>query len=94
MSSSPWIGCPGTSVSNYLPTLHNIPEEQISHLHSGGSLKSRISTLHLHYKTKWLMLFTEIEMFVLRITKCEQNGGFSLNAGGLYSHYCVKILSK
>jgi hypothetical protein len=38
------------------------------------------------------MLFLEIEMFVLRITKCEQNCEFSVNAGGSYSHYCVKIL--
>jgi hypothetical protein len=35
------IGCPETSVHNYHSTLRNTPEECISHLHSGGSLKSR-----------------------------------------------------
>jgi hypothetical protein len=35
------IGCPETSVQNYHPKLHNIPEERRSHLHRGGSLKSR-----------------------------------------------------
>jgi hypothetical protein len=35
------IGCLETSVSNNLSTLCNIPEERISHLHCGGSLKSR-----------------------------------------------------
>jgi hypothetical protein len=35
------IGCPETSVQNYNSTLCNIPEDRISHLHRGGSLKSR-----------------------------------------------------
>ena len=35
------IGCPETSVQNYHPTLRNTPEERRSHLHDGGSLKSR-----------------------------------------------------
>jgi hypothetical protein len=40
------IGCPETSVANYQSTPRNISEERISHLHLGGSLKSRIlSTL-------------------------------------------------
>jgi hypothetical protein len=33
------IGCPETSVQNYHSTLRKIPEERISHLHHGGSLK-------------------------------------------------------
>ena len=36
------IGCPETSVRNYRSTLRNIPEERRSHLHRGGSLKSRM----------------------------------------------------
>jgi hypothetical protein len=36
------IGCPETSVQNYHSTLHNIPEERRSHLHRGGSLKTRM----------------------------------------------------
>jgi len=32
--------CPETSVTNYQSKLRNIPEERISHLHCGGSLKS------------------------------------------------------
>jgi hypothetical protein len=39
------IGCPETSVTNYQFTLHNIPEEMISHLHRGGSLKSRMKDI-------------------------------------------------
>ena len=35
------IGYPETSVQNYHSTLRNIPEERRSHLHRGGSLKSR-----------------------------------------------------
>jgi hypothetical protein len=35
------IGCPETSVQNYHSALRNIPEEGRSHLHCGGSLKSR-----------------------------------------------------
>jgi hypothetical protein len=35
------IGCPETSVTTYLSQLRNIPEEQRSHLHRGGNLKSR-----------------------------------------------------
>ena len=34
-------GCPETSVSIYHYTLRNFPEERISHLLRGGSLKSR-----------------------------------------------------
>jgi len=34
------IDCLETSVMNYLSTMHNNPEEHISHLHRGGSLKS------------------------------------------------------
>ena len=33
--------CPDTSVTNYQSTMRNIPEERISHLHRGWSLKSR-----------------------------------------------------
>ena len=33
------IGCPEMSVTNYHSTLHNIPEEQRSHLHPGENLK-------------------------------------------------------
>ena len=36
--------CPETSVQNYHSTLRNIPEEFRSHLHRGGSLRSRRST--------------------------------------------------
>ena len=32
---------PETSVTNHSPTLRNIPEGRRSHLHRGGSLKSR-----------------------------------------------------
>jgi hypothetical protein len=35
------IGFPETAVENYHSTLSNIPEERKSHLHSGGSPKSR-----------------------------------------------------
>jgi hypothetical protein len=35
------IGCPETSIQNYLSMLHNIPEECRSHLRRGGSLKLR-----------------------------------------------------
>jgi hypothetical protein len=35
------IGCPETSVQNYRSTPRNNPEERGSHLHRGGSLKSR-----------------------------------------------------
>ena len=35
------IGSPETSVRKYLSTLHTIPKEGRSHLHHGGSLKSR-----------------------------------------------------
>ena len=35
-------GCPETSESNYQPTLRNIPEDQRSHLHRGGSLRSSV----------------------------------------------------
>ena len=36
------VGYPETSVQNYHYRLRNIPEERISHLNRGGSLKSRI----------------------------------------------------
>ena len=36
------ICCPETSVRNYHYAVRNIPEERRSHLHRGGSLKSRI----------------------------------------------------
>jgi len=36
------IGCPETSVKNYHYMLRNNPEERISHLLRGGSLKSRL----------------------------------------------------
>lgn len=36
------IGLPETSVQNYQSTLRSVPEERRSHLHSGGSLKSRM----------------------------------------------------
>jgi len=35
------IGCPKTSVKNYQPNMHNIPEERRSPLNQGGSMKSR-----------------------------------------------------
>jgi len=41
------ISCPEMSVRNYLSTLRNIPEERRSHLHLGGSLKSRTDRPHL-----------------------------------------------
>ena len=34
-------GCPATSVTNWLCTLGNTPEERISRKYSGGRLKSR-----------------------------------------------------
>jgi len=36
------VGCPETSVRNYDYSLRNNPEERISHVLRGGSLKSRI----------------------------------------------------
>jgi len=36
------IGCPETSVTNYQYGLRNIPEVRSSHLHRGGSRKSRM----------------------------------------------------
>jgi hypothetical protein len=41
------IGCPETAVQNYHP-LHNIPTYCRSHLHPGGSLKSRKLKLIMH----------------------------------------------
>jgi hypothetical protein len=41
------LGCPETSVQNYLSALHNILEGRRSDLHRGGSLKSR-SEIHRH----------------------------------------------
>ena len=35
------IGCPETSVTNYLSTLRNIPGERRPHYYRGGSLESR-----------------------------------------------------
>ena len=40
------IGCPETSVWNHHCRLHKIPEQQISHLHRGGYLKSRMIQKH------------------------------------------------
>jgi hypothetical protein len=34
-------GCPETMITNYESTPRNIPEERISHLHRGRSLRSR-----------------------------------------------------
>ena len=34
-------GYPETSIRNYDTTLRNIPDERTSHLHRGGSLKTR-----------------------------------------------------
>jgi len=39
------IGCSETSVTNYQSALCNIPEEWRSHLHRGGSRKSRVNFL-------------------------------------------------
>jgi hypothetical protein len=48
------IRCPETSVKDYHSTLSNIPEECRSHLHRGGSLKSRIKqTRSGLYGTNW-----------------------------------------
>jgi hypothetical protein len=41
------IGCLETSVQNCHSTLRNIPEERRSHLHHGGSLKSRMKLLNI-----------------------------------------------
>jgi hypothetical protein len=38
------IGCPETSVQSYHSMLRNIPKERRSHIHRGGSLKSRTLT--------------------------------------------------
>ena len=48
-------GCPETSVQNYHSTLHNILDERRSHLHRGGSLKSR--TVSSNYGTIHACLF-------------------------------------
>ena len=37
------IGCPETSATDYQSTLRKTPEERRSHIHRGGSLKSRIA---------------------------------------------------
>jgi len=37
-----------TSVTNYVPTLHNIPEEQRPQLHCGGRLKSHMMVDFCH----------------------------------------------
>jgi len=39
------IGCPETSVRNYHFTLRKVPKEGRSHLHDGGSPKSRVLIL-------------------------------------------------
>jgi len=39
------IGCPETSVRNYLYSLYNSPEERSSHILRGGSLKPRITEI-------------------------------------------------
>jgi hypothetical protein len=41
------IGCPETSVTDYKLTLRNIAEDERSHIHCGGSLKSH--TLRIVY---------------------------------------------
>jgi len=43
------IGCSETSVTNY-SMLRNIPEKRRSHLHCGGSLKSRKQHLHFAFR--------------------------------------------
>jgi hypothetical protein len=50
------IGCPETSVTNYISTLRNISEERISYLHRVGSLKSRVSEYYsgTHMKMRWV----------------------------------------
>jgi hypothetical protein len=53
------IGCPETSVQNYQFTLRNISEERRSHLHSGGSLKSRKLGVVPFIKTVNLLLYPE-----------------------------------
>jgi hypothetical protein len=44
------IGCPETSVRNYLYLLRHSSEERSSHLLLGGSLKSRKSGLRFYNK--------------------------------------------
>jgi len=40
LEDEPRQGCPETSVTNYQPTLRNVPEERAPQLHHDGSLKS------------------------------------------------------
>jgi hypothetical protein len=46
------IGCPKTSVTDYLSTGHIIPEERSSHLHRGRSLKSSVLFLAIKFSQK------------------------------------------
>jgi hypothetical protein len=59
------ICCQETLVHNYQSTPRNIPEEQRSHLHRGGSLKSRI--LHICY-----MNFALKRVNMLAVTKVKK----------------------
>jgi len=43
------IGLPETSVRNYHYSLRNDPEERSSHLLRGGSLKSRMVSITVHF---------------------------------------------
>ena len=52
--SSQSIVCTETSVTNYQSMLRNIPEEQSSHLHRDGSLKSRMVIYLFNLLTRWL----------------------------------------
>jgi len=53
------ICCPETSVSNYRPTLRNIPEEGISRLHRDESLSSS----------------TQRSSYYIKVTKSEESHG-------------------
>ena len=46
------IGCPETSVRNYHSTLRKITKELRSHVHRGGSLKSRIAKKYSFIRRK------------------------------------------
>jgi len=51
------IYCPETSVSNYKSKLHKIPEKLRSHLHPGGSLKSRKILYNLCINNNWIYIY-------------------------------------
>jgi len=53
------IGCPETSVRNYHHSLRNNPEERISQLLRGGSLKSRTSMWVI-----FLCYYSSVSIFV------------------------------